>query len=67
MATEFIVSDMTCNHCVKTITNAIHEIEPKAEVSIDLATHRVAINRQKIPKLLRMLYVKRAIPFKSVN
>lgn len=52
MATEFIVSDMTCNHCVKTITNAIHEIEPKAEVSIDLATHRVAIKQAKNPQAL---------------
>lgn len=43
MKTEFIVSDMTCNHCVQTITRAVQAVAPGASVSADLTTHRVSI------------------------
>jgi copper chaperone len=44
MKTEFIVSDMTCNHCVQTITQAVRAVSPQAEVHVDLASHRVVID-----------------------
>jgi copper chaperone len=40
---EFEVQDMTCGHCARTITQAVHALDPAAQVQIDLATHRVAI------------------------
>ncbi len=40
----FEVRDMTCNHCVGTITKAVKELDRNAEVRIDLATHRVEID-----------------------
>jgi len=43
MSTEFIVPDMTCGHCVKTITSAVQAVAPAAKVATDLASHRVAI------------------------
>lgn len=43
MKTEFIVSDMTCNHCVQTITQAVKGVAPDAVVLTDLAAHRVAV------------------------
>lgn len=43
MKTEFIVSDMTCNHCVQTITKAVQTVSPGATVAADLAAHRVSI------------------------
>lgn len=52
MATEFIVNDMTCNHCVQTITKAIQSIEPQAVVAINLAEHRVSIEHAKNPQAL---------------
>jgi len=39
----FEVNDMTCGHCVSTITKAVKATDKNAKVSIDLATHRVAI------------------------
>jgi len=39
----FEVQDMTCGHCVRTITQAVQALDPAAQVHIDLATHRVAI------------------------
>jgi copper chaperone len=39
----FQVNDMTCGHCVSTITKALKEADREAKVQIDLATHRVQI------------------------
>jgi copper chaperone len=40
----FEVKDMTCGHCVKAITEAVKATDARAEVRIDLATHRVEID-----------------------
>lgn len=39
----FEVKDMSCGHCVKTITDAVKAADSRAEVNIDLARHRVEI------------------------
>lgn len=53
MKTEFIVSDMTCNHCVQTITRAVQAVSPSAKVAADLAAHRVSIESEMEATLLR--------------
>ena len=42
--TTFEVNDMTCGHCVSTITKAVNAVDPGAMVQIDLTTHRVTID-----------------------
>lgn len=44
MSIEFNVPDMTCGHCVKTITGAVTEAAPGASVAVDLPTHRVTVS-----------------------
>lgn len=39
----FEVNDMTCGHCVSTITKAVQSADTNAKVSFDLAAHRVVI------------------------
>ena len=39
----FEVNDMTCGHCVSTLTKALKAADPRAKVQIDLARHRVEI------------------------
>jgi copper chaperone len=39
----FEVNDMTCGHCVSTITKAVKAADKDAKVQIDLARHRVEI------------------------
>lgn len=39
----FEVNDMTCGHCVSTITKALKATDQGAKVQIDLATHRVQV------------------------
>lgn len=39
----FEVNDMTCGHCVSTITKALKAADKDAKVHIDLATHLVQV------------------------
>jgi copper chaperone len=39
----FEVNDMTCGHCVATITKAVQAVDAGAGVQADLAAHRVSI------------------------
>jgi copper chaperone len=40
---EFKIPAMSCGHCVKAVTQAVHEIDPKAEVQVDLASKQVTV------------------------
>jgi len=40
---KFHVPDMTCQHCVQSITKAVHAIEAQAHVVCDLAHHVVEV------------------------
>jgi copper chaperone len=40
---SFRVDDMTCNHCVSTVTKAVTALDRDARVTIDLAQHRVDV------------------------
>jgi copper chaperone len=39
----FEVNDMTCGHCVSTITKALKATDNDAKIEIDLASHRVNV------------------------
>jgi copper chaperone len=41
---ELKVNDMTCGHCVMTITKTVKSIDPNAKVETDLGTKRVRID-----------------------
>jgi copper chaperone len=40
----FEVNDMTCGHCVSSITKAVVAVDHEAKVTADLATKRVHIS-----------------------
>ncbi|TAL91022.1 MAG: copper chaperone [Candidimonas sp.] len=46
---EFEVKDMTCGHCVDTITRVVKETAPTTCVDIDLPTHLVRIDGVSSP------------------
>jgi copper chaperone len=39
--TILTVNDMTCRHCAGTVRKALEEALPGAEITVDLATHKV--------------------------
>lgn len=53
----FKVEDMTCGHCVKTITNAVQAAFPNAQVSTDLSSHQVTVtgggDPQKVADIIK--------------
>lgn len=44
MSIQFNVPDMSCGHCVSTITQAVQQAVPGARVTVDLAAHRVTVD-----------------------
>lgn len=40
----FEINDMTCGHCIRTITQAVKQVDPSAQVSVDLQARRVEID-----------------------
>lgn len=38
-----IIPDMTCNHCIKTISTAVARIDANAKLAFDLAEHQVEV------------------------
>lgn len=40
---ELTLNDMTCGHCVKTVTQTVQQVDPQARLEIDLPAHKVRI------------------------
>lgn len=38
---QFAVDNMTCEHCVRTITNALCRLDPNATIAVDLKQGRL--------------------------
>ena len=41
---ELQVNDMTCGHCVSTVTKAVKELDAAADVKVDLDAKRVSVS-----------------------
>jgi copper chaperone len=44
---EFLIPNMTCGHCARTVTEAVHAADPAALVQIDLPTHEVKVETDR--------------------
>ena len=43
MIQTFTVTGMTCGHCEKAVVQALQQLDPQAQVSIDRAQNRVQV------------------------
>ncbi len=43
MKQVFNVEGMSCNHCAKAVTKAVQQLDPQAQVQVDLAGKKVEI------------------------
>ena len=43
MTIELKLPDMTCGHCVRTVTATVQRVDPAATLKVDLPTHQVVI------------------------
>ncbi|ACD15801.1 heavy-metal-associated domain-containing protein [Paraburkholderia phytofirmans] len=53
MTIEFQVEGMSCQHCVTAVTNAIREHDSGAQVRVDLASGRVAVESAQPAETLK--------------
>lgn len=44
---ELTLPDMTCGHCVRTVTATVQKVDAAARVQIDLPTHKVQIESER--------------------
>ena len=57
---SFQVNDMTCGHCVSTITQALKTVDETASARFDLAAHRVDIEPGKADAAVLSEAIKQA-------
>ena len=50
---QFQVNDMTCQHCVKAVTQAVQDVVPNAHVQVDLGSGRVKAQSDRSAETLR--------------
>ncbi|MFM8576401.1 MAG: heavy-metal-associated domain-containing protein [Limnohabitans sp.] len=43
MKQVFDVEGMSCNHCAKAVTQAVKQLDPQAQVQVDLAGKKVEV------------------------
>ncbi|WP_250472522.1 cation transporter [Caballeronia sp. GAFFF1] len=51
--TEFEVQGMSCQHCVAAVTRSIQEIDPQAQVRVDLERGTVAVESTQTEQALK--------------
>jgi copper chaperone len=49
---EFDIPDMSCGHCVATVTKAIKSADPEAVANIDLAKRKATVESKADPAIL---------------
>ena len=48
---ELTLPTMTCQHCVKTVTETVRRVDPAAQLRFDLEAHRVSIESMQSQQL----------------
>jgi copper chaperone len=43
MSQKFEVTGMSCGHCVNVVQDAVHTVDPEAQVTVDLETGHVDV------------------------
>lgn len=59
---ELTLKDMTCGHCVRTVTQTVQKLDPQARVEIDLPHQRVKIETQQPPEAVRQALAEEGYP-----
>ena len=60
MQHEFLVPDMTCGHCVSTITQAVHEVAPEATIEADTKTHWLSVKNTDLDAQTLLMKIQAA-------
>jgi copper chaperone len=50
---DLTIPNMTCGHCVRSVTEAVKAADPQAKVVVDLPTHKVQIETKAEAAVVR--------------
>lgn len=59
---ELTLPDMTCGHCVRTVTEVAQRLDPQARVETDLPAHRARFETKADPAALRKALEEEGYP-----
>jgi len=59
---ELTLPDMTCGHCVRTVTSAVQQVDPAAKVEVDLPSHAVRIQSGESPERFKAALAEEGYP-----
>jgi copper chaperone len=59
---ELHLPDMSCGHCVRTITTTVQRLDPQARLTPDLATRHVQIQTTADPAAIRAALSEEGYP-----
>jgi copper chaperone len=62
MTIELTLPDMTCGHCVQTVTRTAQRLDPQAQVRTDLATHTAVFETGVARELLEKALAAEGYP-----
>lgn len=62
---EFVVEGMTCNHCVRAITQAVQAKDPQARVEVNLEAGIVKIESQRSSEELKAQIEEEGYPVRT--
>lgn len=43
---EFDIAALSCGHCARAVTEAVHEVDPDARVDVDLSRKHIVVHTQ---------------------
>jgi copper chaperone len=61
------VENMSCGHCVGSVTKAVQAIDPQAQVQIDLASKRVTVESASALDAISAAIVEAGYPVTSAQ
>lgn len=64
---QFQVEGMTCNHCVRAITQAVQSVDPAARVTADVPTQAVNVESAADRQALKQAIEGAGYPVKSAG
>jgi copper chaperone len=65
MTIELTLPNMTCGHCVKTVTATAQRLDPAARVQTDLAAHRAVFETSVAREMLVKALAEEGYPADS--
>jgi copper chaperone len=61
------VEKMTCNHCVRSVTNAVKGVDPNADVTVDLPSGTVRVKTTADTEAVAAAIRDEGYPVKAVD